>query len=389
MCVNVAGLVRNPHLSVAGGQNPRPGQRESGAGIGIASSRFVHLGRHVWGGPRLRIDMKFKRNLWSGHGRARRDTRDCFGLLAVTLSLQALGVGLVQASPLLRLGRDVDFGRATEPVPTQVRATVRKLTRVLMTLDTTEGDVIVATPDHPFAKVGAGWTLAADLRAGDRIATVQAGRSAQIRRIVSRPVPSRAVFNLSVESVRAYFVGREGLLVHNGGKCGRPEGPVNDQAGRRRYRSNCTYCSLAAVTGQSVSQLARDKGLRQDHRMGMLPDELVADAERLGLRTHDSTPVRRSTAPDAAWYARDYELHTVENTFLVVYSRASDGFAHSVTAVRTTDEQGRPHVEYIDFQDVPATRSSELPEGVDSVQVIPIDTDWRQVPTIVKALWSP
>jgi hypothetical protein len=75
---------------------------------------------------------------------------------------------------------------------------------------------IQTTPGHPFWVVGQGWTFAADLEAGDEVVTAGGGR-AVIREVRREPIrgPPLPVYNLEVESTNTYFVGHEGVWVHN------------------------------------------------------------------------------------------------------------------------------------------------------------------------------
>ena len=70
---------------------------------------------------------------------------------------------------------------------------------------------IVATGIHRFWKAGKGWTMARDLKAGDRLRTI--GGIATVRSIESGQ--TQPVFNLDVAENRNFFVGTNGLLVHD------------------------------------------------------------------------------------------------------------------------------------------------------------------------------
>jgi len=70
---------------------------------------------------------------------------------------------------------------------------------------------IVATGIHRFWKAGKGWAMARDLKAGDRLRMI--GGTAPVRSIESGQ--AQPVFNLDVAGNRNYFVGTNGLLVHD------------------------------------------------------------------------------------------------------------------------------------------------------------------------------
>jgi len=73
-------------------------------------------------------------------------------------------------------------------------------------------NVIDTTPGHPFWVSGSGWRMAKELRTGDRLHALDG--PAQIDQIDELPKPQVA-YNLIVQDFNSYFVGREGLLVHD------------------------------------------------------------------------------------------------------------------------------------------------------------------------------
>ncbi len=74
-----------------------------------------------------------------------------------------------------------------------------------------DGEVVEATGIHRFWKAGKGWTMARDLKAGDRLRAV--GDTAVVRAI--EPGATQPVYNLDVALNRDFFVGNKGLLVHD------------------------------------------------------------------------------------------------------------------------------------------------------------------------------
>jgi hypothetical protein len=73
------------------------------------------------------------------------------------------------------------------------------------------GETIVATGIHRFWVAGKGWTMARDLKAGDRLRMISG--IATIESI--SPGPTQKVYNLSVADDRDFLVGSAGLLVHD------------------------------------------------------------------------------------------------------------------------------------------------------------------------------
>jgi hypothetical protein len=73
------------------------------------------------------------------------------------------------------------------------------------------GETIVATGIHRFWKAGKGWTMARDLRPGDRLRVV--GSVVEVGSV--GPDKNQPVYNLDVAENRDFFVGSKGLLVHD------------------------------------------------------------------------------------------------------------------------------------------------------------------------------
>jgi hypothetical protein len=76
-----------------------------------------------------------------------------------------------------------------------------------------DGDTVVATGIHRFWKAGKGWTMARDLKPGDRLRVV--GAAVEVRSIAADA--AQPVYNLDVAEDRDFFVGSTGMLVHDYG----------------------------------------------------------------------------------------------------------------------------------------------------------------------------
>ena len=74
-----------------------------------------------------------------------------------------------------------------------------------------DDETIVATAIHRFWRAGNGWTMARDLKAGDRLRMV--GGVVKVQSI--EPAATQLVYNLDVAENRDFFVGKKGLLVHD------------------------------------------------------------------------------------------------------------------------------------------------------------------------------
>ena len=74
-----------------------------------------------------------------------------------------------------------------------------------------DGESIVATGIHRFWKAGAGWVMARELKAGDRLRTVSGIASlTDLRTEKTQPV-----FNLELAGGDSFFVGTRGVLAHD------------------------------------------------------------------------------------------------------------------------------------------------------------------------------
>jgi hypothetical protein len=73
------------------------------------------------------------------------------------------------------------------------------------------GETILATPIHRFWKAGKGWVMSRELRVGDHIRSL--GGLVTIEKI--EPDQVQPVFNLEVAEGQSFFVGAQGLLVHD------------------------------------------------------------------------------------------------------------------------------------------------------------------------------
>jgi hypothetical protein len=81
----------------------------------------------------------------------------------------------------------------------------------VLRIDLKGADRIIATDIHRFWLAGKGWTMARELKPGDRLR-----RMAGVAEIIAiGTAPSQAVYNLEVAHNRDFFVGRQGALVHD------------------------------------------------------------------------------------------------------------------------------------------------------------------------------
>ena len=119
------------------------------------------------------------------------------------------------------------------------------------------GETISATPTHPFYVDKLGWTLARSLRAGD-VLVLSNGELVTVEwvqhEILESPIK---VYNFEVEDFHTYFVGENGVFVHNG--CG-------DEVGFRDMMSPedaARYDDYWYNVGTSKAIEARDAKLKE------------------------------------------------------------------------------------------------------------------------------
>ena len=74
-----------------------------------------------------------------------------------------------------------------------------------------DGETIVATGIHRFWKAGKGWTMARDLKPGDRVRMIDGVVAIQSIEADA----TQMVYNLDVAENRNFLVGETGLLVHD------------------------------------------------------------------------------------------------------------------------------------------------------------------------------
>lgn len=81
----------------------------------------------------------------------------------------------------------------------------------------TATDLVTTTPEHPFMVQGKGWIEAHKLQSGD-VLDGSNGKSVEVASVALRKIsPPQTVNNLETWPDHTFRVGKEGLLVHNGG----------------------------------------------------------------------------------------------------------------------------------------------------------------------------
>ena len=137
---------------------------------------------------------------------------------------------------------------------------------------TVNGEEITTTPTHPFYVAHKGWYAAVDLRAGDILVLVN-GEYVTLEKtqheILEAPI---TVYNFEVEDYHTYYVGTDGVLVHNA--C---PGRTGKQARLRELAEDDKLSSsLRGEIKRDMNQIARGKrktirvpsGYQMSHRIG-------------------------------------------------------------------------------------------------------------------------
>ena len=97
--------------------------------------------------------------------------------------------------------------------PASVYQVTRSLTTSLVSVRTSR-ETLVTTPDYPIATVGKGWTPAGRLAIGDVIVD-RSLRGDPVLAVHVQFVAPTEVYNLTLSKSHSYWVGKQGLLVHN------------------------------------------------------------------------------------------------------------------------------------------------------------------------------
>ena len=156
------------------------------------------------------------------------------------------------------------------------------------------GETISATPTHPFYVDKLGWTLARSLRAGD-ILVLSNGELVTVEwvqhEILESPIK---VYNFEVQDFHTYFVGENGVFVHNG--CG------DNQSVYALYDENTNQIEYVGRTndlGKRKAQHKASNSSRKNLKMVPIAEDIPYDAarglEQLGIEKYNTlNPVKKS-----------------------------------------------------------------------------------------------
>ena len=86
-------------------------------------------------------------------------------------------------------------------------------------LDETDGSKthLSVTATHPFYNTDKGWVHASLLEVGYRLTEDDGGTLTVTEVVFNKDAPVNLTYNLEVADFHTYFVGEDGVLVHNGG----------------------------------------------------------------------------------------------------------------------------------------------------------------------------
>ena len=137
-----------------------------------------------------------------------RSHHSCFGAGTPVLTLKGhQPIETIEVGDLV-LTQDVRSGAiGYEPVV----AALKNPPAPTLKLELDQGESIITTGIHRFWTPGHGWTMARELKVGDRVRTLDG----PVRIIAIAPQPVRPVFNLEVAHHANFFVGRSSILVHD------------------------------------------------------------------------------------------------------------------------------------------------------------------------------
>lgn len=167
--------------------------------------------------------------------------------------------------------------RTRTRVKSRVKRTFRHASKPLVTLQIltgVEAERIQATAEHPFWVQSRGWTPARQVEVGSVLLTLN-GTACTVTAIERNTLPRRDVFNFEVEHFHNYWVGRQGVLVHNLSDL--PRGTerfgIEREMGPQRLMHLLPYVDLdhfRQITGVDLeklgAQMARERNIRMSPR---------------------------------------------------------------------------------------------------------------------------
>ena len=138
---------------------------------------------------------------------------------------------------------------------------------------------ITCTPNHPFYVPTKGWTVAAHLRAGDILVTVN-GEFVVLElvqhELMEAPI---TVYNFQVEDFHTYYVGNDSVLVHNAkcdgwgaGSYNSSESSLEDHFDRHGFEVGVTSSTAYYNKAYSFAQTVLRKGVPGHYVPGFTPN---------------------------------------------------------------------------------------------------------------------
>ncbi|RHX83649.1 polymorphic toxin-type HINT domain-containing protein, partial [Leptospira stimsonii] len=153
---------------------------------------------------------------------------------------------------------------------------------LLFDVEIGDDTLLQTTWNHPFWVVGKNtWVEVKDLNVGD-IVLLSNGSQTPVTGLRYYDVPSTKVYNVEVEDNHTYYVGEDGVLVHNYDVDGK-----EFSLAKSRYKEAGSYrnVSLLSKIGQFIGNGFSGKGLGTD---ASLIDDAFASSDSEGLRKiHD------------------------------------------------------------------------------------------------------
>ncbi len=175
----------------------------------------------------------------------------------------------------------------------------KPIVEVTFTDDATREFKFGSTHDHPFWVEQRGWVEVQDLAVGDSVVDRE-GENFRVSDIVETG-RYEVTYNFTVDGYHTYFVGSEGVWVHNMGDCELPDtangAPINGNP-------QVTRKGGAETTHGSTSQrIANEEALRKDAQSVHLNQQ---------LRTITNGKVNSRVRPDVATVRNDGKIDTFE-----------------------------------------------------------------------------
>ena len=241
------------------------------------------------------------------NGGSEQDQYDGAGNRTVITSTAVLTPHGLLAIASLKAGDTILAEDPAKGKPERVLALVDDGIKPLLALDLSGGTTLKVTSNHPFyidngPDISApAWARAGDIRVGDRLRT-EDGRDVTVL-TVHWNVGEAHVYTLTVANDHDFFVGPDGVLVHN---------------------SSAEFCDLASATA----------GFSQDQKITLSTDELL-DAFDWKVKGRTYLWWSSERPGDSVYFYSQFQKVATDSTNRIFFNRSLDNTGHQIDALNT------------------------------------------------------